>query len=83
MDGLDLLHEVAFLGSLPCTCSEDQSQRSHGDCPTTLPSWVLLSAPECVETHCPPALRGLPGLMRRGRVCNEMMNKVVGGMSGG
>lgn len=25
MDGLDLLHEVALLGSLPCSCSGDRS----------------------------------------------------------
>lgn len=78
MDGLDLLHEVASLCSLPCTCSGDQSQHSHGDCHTTLPSWVLLSAPQCVETHCLPALRGLSGLMQKGWVCNEMMNKLMG-----
>lgn len=77
MDGLDLLHEdtcilAASLGSLPCTCSGEQSQRSNGDCPTTLPSWVLLSAPECVETRCPPALKGLPGLIQRGWVMSSV-----------
>lgn len=80
MDGLDLLHEVASLGSLPCTCSGDRSgDSSCGNHPAMLPSRVLPSAPhQGAGTKTPPPLRELPGITRRGRVCDEVMNSVVG-----
>ena len=78
MDGLDLLHEVASPGSLPCTCSGDRSQDSCGNHPATLPSRVLPSACEGAGTKTPPPLRELPGITRRGRVRDEVMNSVVG-----
>lgn len=78
-DGLDLPHEVASLGSLPCSCSGDWSQDSRGNDPATLPSRVLLpSACEGAGTKPPPPLRELPGITWRGRVCDEEMNGVVG-----
>lgn len=54
MHGLDLLHEVTSLGSLPCTCSGDRSRDSGGNHPATLPSWVLPSACEGAGTKTPP-----------------------------
>lgn len=78
MDGLDLLHEVASLGFLPCTCSGDQSRDSCGNHPATLPSQVLPRACEGAGTKTPPPLRELPGVTWRGRVCDEVMNSVMG-----
>lgn len=43
-----------------------------------LPSWVLPSACKGTGTKTPPPLRELPGITQRGRVCDEVMNKVVG-----
>lgn len=72
MDGLNLLHEVASLGSLPCTCSGD------GNHPAMLSSWVLPSACKGTGTKTPPPLWELPGITQRGRACDEVMNRVVG-----
>lgn len=58
MDGLDSLHEVASLGSLPCTRSGDQSQDSCGGHPATLPSRVLPGAREGVGTQMPSSPEG-------------------------
>lgn len=43
-----------------------------------LPSWVLPSACKGTGIKTPPPLRELPGITQRGRVCDEVMNRVVG-----
>lgn len=79
LDGcLNLLHEVASLGSLPCTCSGDGSRDSCGNHPAMLPSWVLPSACKGTGTKTPPPLWELPGITQRGRAGDEVMNRVVG-----